>query len=138
MESGSVGIWKKDPIQECDNQLRSIRQEKLELLKRIDELSDQENNTLNARRDAGIRKYIKHQDRERILSAAEKLGYSHDVISSLRDKSHDWNQDTVTNETIDKFVQLEQFIRSQAAYKSNIFYRIGSWFPDDGGNDNDN
>lgn len=41
-----MGIWKKNPLEEYDNQLGKIHQEKLQLKQRMEELENLEKNTL--------------------------------------------------------------------------------------------
>ena len=47
-----MAIWKKNPLEEYDNQLGKIQQEKLQIKKRLEELEILETNTLENRKDA--------------------------------------------------------------------------------------
>ena len=49
-----MGIWKKNPLEEYDNQLGKIHQEKLQLKQRMEELENLEKNTLEDRKDVGV------------------------------------------------------------------------------------
>lgn len=105
-----MGIWKKNPLEEYDNQLGKIQQEKLQLKQRMEELENLEKNTLEDRKDVGLRMYMREEKRERLLSEAEELGFSHELIEELRKKTKDWNQDNITNEIIDEFENLNLFV----------------------------
>lgn len=132
-----MGIWKKDPLEKCDNQLGKIQQEKLRLKKRLEELEELENNTLNNRKDIGIKKYLNIEKRERLLAEAERLGFSHEAIEALKEKAKDWNQDNISNDIIDEFENLVKYIKRQAPHKNNPLYWLGSISNFDGGNEND-
>ena len=62
MESILVGIWKKNPLEEYDNQLGKIQQEKLQLKQRMEELENLEKNTLEDRKDVGLRMYMRQKN----------------------------------------------------------------------------
>lgn len=130
-------IWKKNPLVQYDNQLGKIRQEKLQLKKRLEELDDQEIDTLNNRRDAGIKKYMSNEKRKRLLDEAETLGFSHEEIQALRVYVDNWNQDIVTNAIIDELENLEKYIEKQAPHKKNPLYKLGGLTNSCGGNEND-
>ena len=137
MESILVGIWKKNPLEEYDNQLGKIQQEKLQLKQRMEELENLEKNTLEDRKDVGLRMYMRAEKRERLLSEAEELGFSHELIEELRKKTKDWNQDNITNEIIDEFENLKFYIEKQAPYRKNPLYFLGGITNIVGGNEND-
>ena len=128
-------IWKKNLLESYDNQLGRIRQEKLGLKKRLQELDELENNTLSERKNAGIKKYLDENKRNNILNEAEKLGFSHEAIEKLRDIARDWNQDNVSNDIIDEFVNLESYIENQAPHKKNPLYRLGDMLNFSGGDE---
>lgn len=130
-------IWKKNPLEKYDNQLGKIKQEKLELKNRLEELEKLEINTLNDRKNAGMKKYMNKEKRERLLAEAEELGFSHEAIEKLREQAKDWNQDNISNETIDEFEGLEKYINRQAPHKKNPLYLIGSITNLVGGNEDD-
>lgn len=136
MESILVGIWKKNPLEEYDNQLGKIQQEKLQLKQRMEELENLEKNTLEDRKDVGLRLYMKEEKRESVLSEAEELGFSHELIEELRNKTKDWNQDNITNEIIDEFENLNFYIKKQAPYRKNPLYFLGGITNIVGGNEN--
>lgn len=117
MESSVVGIWKKNQLEEYDNQLGKIQQEKMRLKKRMEELEDLEKNTLDIRRDTGLRIYMNEDKRERLLREAEELGFSHESIEELRTQIKDWNQDNVSNEMIDELENLKKYIKRQSPHK---------------------
>lgn len=56
-----MGIWKKNPLEEYDNQLGKIHQEKLQLKQRMEELENLEKNTLEDRKDVGLRMYMREE-----------------------------------------------------------------------------
>lgn len=131
-------IWKKNSLIEYDNQLGKIDQEKLKLKQRMDELEELEKNTLEERKNVGFRMYMKQEKREKLLSEAEELGFSHKLIEKLREQTKDWNQDSITNEIIDEFENLNTYIKVQAPHKKNPLYFIGGIGNIKGGNENDN
>lgn len=134
----NVNFFEKNSIKKCDNRLGKIRQEKLELKNRLQELDELEENELVIRRNVGIKKYISEEKRRRLLDEAERLGYSHKEIEILRVYVKDWNVDNVSNEIIDSFENLETYIAEQAPYKNNPLYFIGNIVCADGGRDNVN
>lgn len=137
MESNIVGIWKKNPLEVYDNQLGKIQQEKLQLRKRMEELDDLEKNTLNIRKDVGLRIYMNEEKRERLLCEAEELGFSHESIEKLREQTKDWNQDLISNEMIDELENLVKYIKRQSPHKRNLLYLIGGITNFVGGNEDD-
>lgn len=133
-----MAIWKKNPLEEYDNQLGKIQQEKLQIKKRMEELEALEKNTLESRKDAGLRMYMKVEKRERLFSEAEELGFSHEIIENLRNQTEDWNQDNITNEVIDELENLNVYIKKQAPHKKNPLYLLGGIANNIGGSENDN
>lgn len=93
---------------------------------------------LNNRRDAGIKKYNNSNKRKQLLDDAAYLGFSNSEIEMLRQYIQQWNQDDVTNEIIDKFENLEKYIKKQAPHRKNFLYKIGSLPNNNGGTENDN
>ena len=79
---------------------------------------------------------MKEEKRERLLSEAEELGFSHVLIEELRKKTKDWNQDNITNEMINEFENLNLYIKKQAPYRRNPLYFLGSITNIVGGNEN--
>ena len=71
-----------------------------------------------------------------ILNEAEQLGFSHDAIEKLRIIAEDWNQDNISNDIIDEFVNLEKYIESQAPHKRNPLYLLGDILNFSGGDEN--
>jgi len=132
-----VAIWKKNPLEEYDNQLGKIQQEKLQIKKRLEELEILETNTLENRKDAGLRMYMKVEKREKLFLEAEELGYSHEIIENLRNQTEDWNQDNITNEVLDEIENLNVYIKKQAPHKRNPLYLLGSITNIAGGSEND-
>lgn len=132
-----MGIWKKDPIKTYDNQLGKIDQEELQLIKRLEDLRKLKEDTLDNRRNAGLRKYMNESKRNNLLQEAERLGYSHDDIARLKKHSDDWNQDNISNEVIDEFENLGKYIKAQAPYKGNPLYKVCVTL-NLGGNENEN
>lgn len=137
MECIFVAIWKKNPLEEYDNQLGKIQQEKLQIKKRLEELDILETNTLENRKDAGLRMYMKVEKREKLFLEAEELGYSHEIIESLRNQTEDWNQDNITNELLDEIENLNVYIKKQAPHKRNPLYLLGGITNIAGGSEND-
>ena len=137
MESSVVGIWKKNQLEEYDNQLGKIQQEKTWLKKRMEELEELEKNTFDIRRDTGLRMYMNEDKRERLLREAEELGFSHEGIEELRIRIKDWNQDNVSNEIIDELENLKKYIKRQSSYKKNPLYILGGINNLIGGNEDD-
>ena len=68
-----MGIWKKDPIKTYDNQLGKIDQEELQLIKRLEDLRKLKEDTLDNRRNAGLRKYMNESKRNNLLQEAERF-----------------------------------------------------------------
>lgn len=137
MESNIVGIWKKNQLEVYDNQLGKIHQEKMQLIKRMEELDALEQNTLNNRKDVGLRIYMNEEKRERLLCEAEELGFSHEGIENLRKQTKDWNQDSISNETIDELENLVKYIKRQSPHKRNPLYLLGGITNSVGGNEDD-
>ncbi len=137
MECILVAIWKKNPLEEYDNKLGKIQQEKLQIKKRLEELETLETNTLENRKDAGLRMYMKVEKREKLFLEAEKLGYSHEIIENLRNQTEDWNQDNITNEVLDEIENLNVYIKKQAPHKRNPLYLLGGITNIAGGSEND-
>lgn len=108
-----MAIWKKNPLEEYDNKLGKIQQEKLQIKKRLEELEILETNTLENRKDAGLRMYMKVEKREKLFLEAEELGYSHEIIENLRNQTEDWNQDNITNEVLDEIENLNVYIKNK-------------------------
>ncbi len=69
-----MAIWKKNPLEEYDNKLGKIQQEKLQIKKRLEELEILETNTLENRKDAGLRMYMKVEKREKLFWKQKNLG----------------------------------------------------------------
>ncbi|WP_444240619.1 hypothetical protein [Eshraghiella crossota] len=132
-----MAIWKKNPLEEYDNKLGKIQQEKLQIKKRLEELETLETNTLENRKDAGLRMYMKVEKREKLFLEAEKLGYSHEIIENLRNQTEDWNQDNITNEVLDEIENLNVYIKKQAPHKRNPLYLLGGITNIAGGSEND-
>lgn len=131
-----MGIWKKNPLEEYDNRLGKIQQEKLKLKQRMEELETLEKNTLEDRKDVGLRIYMMEKKREDLLSEAEELGFSHELIEDLREQTRDWNQDNITNEHIDEFENLKKYIKKQSPHRKNPLYILGGVTNIVGGNEN--
>lgn len=110
-----MAIWKKNPLEEYDNKLGKIQQEKLQIKKRLEELEILETNTLENRKDAGLRMYMKVEKREKLFLEAEELGYSHEIIENLRNQTEDWNQDNITNEVLDEIENLNVYIKKTSS-----------------------
>ena len=131
-------IRRKNLIDIYNNQLREVEQEELETKHTLQLIQEKKMNILNNRKDAGIKKYNNSNKRKQLLDDAELLGFSSTEIEILRQYIQQWDPDNVTNEIIDKFENLEKYIKKQAPHKKSFLYKIGSLPNNNGGTENDN
>jgi len=96
-------------------------------------------NTVNEKLDYGIKYFLDREKRKELLENAEKYGYSPKKIDELRVFIDEWNQDCVTNDVLDSFKVLEEFVKNnQEPYKGNIMYRFSKILSNEGRNSNEN
>lgn len=77
--------------------------------------------------------------REELLENAEKYGYSPEKLRELKVYVDEWNQDCVTNDVLDSFRVIEEFVKdNQEQYKGNIMYKFSKFLSDEGRNSNEN
>lgn len=116
---------RKESFKYYDDRIAKVNQEKLELEKRYKEKEDEEASLLEQRRDFGMREYTKAR-REIIISEAESEGYSEEAVDRLKEYNESsWNQDTITNDVINDFIDASNFIIKHKKYRKSIFYKIG-------------
>lgn len=128
-----MAVWKRETFEYYDDQIATVRQEKLELKKELDDKEAEEQLLLEKRRDLGIKKYASIKTREQIISEAESCGYSLKAIDKLKEYNKlSWDQDNVTNEIIDDFTDAFNYILQQKKYRKSVLYKIGAIF---GGNE---
>ena len=124
-----MALWKKETFEYYDDRITKVRQEKLELQKKVDNKEIEEQSLWEKRRDFGIKKYASIKTREWIISEAESCGYSSKAIDKLKEYNNfSWDQDNITNEIIDEFTDAHNYIRQQKNYRESIFYKIGDKF----------
>lgn len=130
---------KIDKLSSYDNEISKLKTQKTEYLMLIQGLDEKISNKLDEKRDYGINYYMDKGKRETLLETAEKYGYSPRKIQELRRYVDEWNQDNVTNDVLDSFRTLEEFIKNnQESYKENIMYKISKLFDGERGNSNEN
>lgn len=124
--------WKKDFLEQLDNNIKCKRQEKLEIDNELNDLESQ-------KKDYGLNKYLDKNFRLSILNNAENLGYSKTDIQRMKYYVEEWNQDNVTIEVIDNFRNIESFIKQyEPASNKSTLYKIGLFIKNEGGNSNEN
>lgn len=132
-------IKKTDKIDDYNNQIKLAKNEILELTRKLESKKEELNNISNEKRDYGIHKYLSKEYRVSLLSQAKALGYSIQIIEKLEQYVEEWNQDVITDDIIDSFKIIEEFIKNkQEPYKDSIVYKIGKFFDCNGGNGNEN
>lgn len=130
---------KIDKFSEYDNKISDLQTKKTEYLKMIQGLDEQISNTVDERLNYGIKHYLDRQKRQELLETAEKFGYSPEKIRQLQKYVDEWNQDVITNDVLDSFRMVEQFVNdNQEAYKGNIMYKISKFLSNEGRNSNEN
>lgn len=130
---------KIDKFTEFDNMLSELRTDKLEYLKKIDILDEKISNTVEEKRNYGLRYFLDREKRENLLEQAAKYGYSPLKINELQPYIDNWNQDIITNEVVNSFRIVEQFVNdNQEKYKGHFMYKVSKLFQSQGGNENEN
>lgn len=124
-----MAFWRRETFKYYDERLAKVRQDKLELQKKLENIEVEEQLILEGRCDFGIKKYASIKTREKIISEAESCGYSSKAINKLKEyNEHPWDQDTITNEIINEFIDADNYIRKQKKYKEFFFYKLGDIF----------
>lgn len=124
-----MAFWEKESFEYYDDRIATVRQEKLEFQKKVDDKETEEQLLLKKRRDFGIKKYASIKEREKIISEAESCGYSLHAINRLKGyNKFSWDQDNVTNEIINDFNDAINYIRKQKKYRASFLYKIGDIF----------
>lgn len=130
---------KIDKFTTYDNKISDLKTKKTEYLKMIQGIDEQISNIVDARRDYGIKQYLDKKKREELLKNAEKYGYSPEKIHELRVYVDEWNQDCVTNDVLDSFRVIEEFVKNnQEPYKENWIYKLSKFLSNEGRNSNEN
>lgn len=130
---------KIDKFTTYDNKISDLKTKKTEYLKMIQGIDEQISNTVDEKRDYGIKHYLDREKRKELLENAEKYGYSLDKINELRVFIDEWNQDCVTNDVLDSFRVIEEFVKNnQEQYKENIMYKFSKFLSNEGRNSNEN
>ena len=130
---------KIDKFVEFDNKISDLKTKKTECLKMIQGLDEQLSNTVDERLNYGIKYYFDKQKRHELLELAAQYGYSPEKLSQLRKYVDEWNQDVITNDILDSFRMVEQFVNdNQETYKGNIMYKFSKFLSNDGRNSNEN
>ena len=69
--------------------------------------------------------YLEKEKRENLLNQAKAYGYSERKINELLPYIDNWNQDIITNDTIDSFRMIEKFVNDNSGnYKRSIVYKF--------------
>lgn len=130
---------KIDKFSKYDNKISDLKTKKTEYLKMIQGLDEQISNTAEERLNYGIKHYLDRQKRQELLKTAEKYGYSPEKLGWLQKYVEEWNQDVITNDVLDSFRMVEQFVNdNQESYKENIMYKFSKLLSDEGRNSNEN
>lgn len=130
---------KIDKFVEFDNKISDLNTKKTEYLKMIQGLDEQLSNTVDERLNYGIKYYLDKQKRHELLELAAQYGYSPEKLSQLRKYVDEWNQDVITNDVLDSFRMVEQFVYdNQETYKGNIMYKFSKFLSSGGRNSNEN
>ena len=130
---------KIDKFTTYDNRISDLKTKKTECLKMIQDIDEQISNTVDEKRDYGIKHYLDRKQREELLETAEKYGYSPEKLNELRMYVDEWNQDCVTNDVLDSFRVIEKFVKdNQESYKENIMYKFSKFLSNEGRNSNEN
>lgn len=130
---------KIDKFTTYDNKISDLKTKKTEYLKMIQGIDEQISNTVDEKRDYGIKHYLDREKRKELLENAEKYGYSLEKINELRVFIDEWNQDCVTNDVLDSFRVIEEFVKNnQEQYKENIMYKFSKFLSNEGRNSNEN
>lgn len=130
---------KIDKFVEFDNKISDLKTKKTEYLKMIQGLDEQLSNTVDERLNYGIKYYLDKQKRHELLELAAQYGYSPEKLSQLRKYVDEWNQDVITNDVLDSFRMVEQFVYdNQETYKGNIMYKFSKFLSSGGRNSNEN
>lgn len=130
---------KIDKFTTYDNKISDLKTKKTEYLKMIQGIDEQISNIVDERRDYGIKQYWDKKKREELLKNAEKYGYSPEKLHELKVYVDEWNQDCVTNDVLDSFRVIEEFVKdNQEQYKGNIMYKFLKFLSDKGRNSNEN
>ena len=138
-EENFVFNSKIDKFLEFDNKISDLKTKKTEYLKVIQGLDKQISNTTDERLNYGIKHYLDKQKRQELLETAAKYGYSPEKLSQLQKYVEEWNQDVITNDVLDSFRMIEQFVyENQETYKGNIMYKFSKFLSNEGRNSNEN
>lgn len=130
---------KIDKFLEFDNKISDLKTKKTEYLKTIQGLDEQISNTFDERLNYGIKYYLDKQKRQELLETAAKYGYSPEKLGQLQKYVEEWNQDVITNDVLDSFRMIEQFVyENQETYKGNIMYKFSKFLSNEGRNSNEN
>ena len=126
---------KKDTwAKEYDEKISNLNSTKLEYQKQIQKIESTVDNLKNSRRNAGLTYYGDKKKREELIEKGRVNGYSETKLKMLQPYVEEWNQDNVTNEILDDFNILEQFVAERYSYQKNKLYKISNFFSDGGGN----
>lgn len=137
---------KIDEFSNYNNQISNLMANKLECLEKIDtinnqisDLDKQINNLKKERLDYGLHYYLDKEKRQYLLQQARKYGFSESKINSLSPFIDNWNQDIITNETLDMLNLIENFIKNnEESYKNNVMYKLSKLFHGEGNIINEN
>ena len=130
---------KIDKFTMYNNKISDLRHKKTEQVKIIQGIDEKISNTVNEKLDYGIKYFLDREKRKELLENAEKYGYSPKIINELRVFIDEWNQDCVTNDVLDSFKFLEEFVKdNQEPYKGNIMYKFSKFLSNEGRNSNEN
>lgn len=130
---------KIDKFKVYDNEISNLKSKKTEHLKIIQGIDEQINNTVNEKRDYGIKYFLDREKRKELLKNAQKYGYSPEKINELKIFVDEWNQDCVNNDVLDSFRVIEEFVKdNQDSYKENKMYKFSKFLSNEGRNSNEN
>lgn len=103
-----------DEFTKLDNQISNLNKNKLEYVREIKKIDNEISNKEEERLNYGIKYYLEKEKRENLLNQAKAYGYSERKINELLPYIDNWNQDIITNDTIDSFRMIEKFVNDNS------------------------
>lgn len=137
-----------DNIKQCESKIDDIRQKKLELNKKISNLTTIENELIYKKNNYPLICYLDEETREDLLDQAKKFHYSLDEIKKLEAVFINWNPDVINDEATELIMKAEKFIdlcnetispeKKESKQKTTLIKSLGEFFFHDKGDIDDN
>lgn len=130
----------KNKIEDLEEDLLSIKQKKLQLNVRLDELNNTETKINEQIKRYTLITYNDQECRNSLISCAEKNSFSPNKIEKLKDWFSRWNIDCITDEVVDLIIETEthneffsQYNKSNGCISKNsgIINKVGKYFSKD-------